>query len=146
MAGQGAAPPKQPGVLVRLASRLLLAQAGASAVIGMSFSRRNVPWLVFTLAVAVAIWGLAAALRSGTYGAWLTAVGAESGLVVIGLLRFAYVGYMGGSLLAIIVLGTLLHPAVAGAFARGDRGQASRADHAVIADGAGEPLQGPAVG
>jgi hypothetical protein len=144
MAWRGAAAPNQPGGLVRLASRLLLAQAGASAVIGMSFSRRNVPWLVVALAVAVAVCGLAFVVRSGTHAAWLTAVGAESGLVALGLFRFAYAGYMGGSLLAIIVLGTLLHPAVAGSFARGDRGLVSAADHAVT-DGAGDPRQGPAV-
>jgi hypothetical protein len=146
MTWQGTAPPRPPAALVRLASRLLLAQAGASALIGVSYSRRNLPWLAVTVIVAAAICGLAALIRSGGHPAWLTAVTAEGGLVAFGLIRFAYAGYMGGSLLAIIALGTLVHPAVAGAFAGDGRADADGADHPMLADGPGEALHGPAIG
>lgn len=57
MAWRGSAYSKQPDALVRLASRLLLAQAAASAAIGISYSRRNLPWLAVTIVVAVAVSG-----------------------------------------------------------------------------------------
>jgi len=103
--------------LINLVSRLLLAQAGACAVIGIGYSRRNLPWLVLTIVLAVVVCGLAGLVRSGGHGAWLTAITVESALVAVGLFRFAYVGYLGGTLLAIITLGTLLRPAVSRAFA-----------------------------
>jgi hypothetical protein len=106
-----------PPAAVSLVARLLLAQAGACAAIGVCYSRRNLPWLLLTIGVALALCGLAALVRSGGHGAWLTAMTAESALVAVGLFRFAYAGYLGGTLLAIITLGTLLHPAVSRAFA-----------------------------
>ena len=122
-----------PDALVRLASRLLVAQAGASAAIGLSYSRRHMPWLAVTIVVAVALCGLAALIRSGGHAVWLTAVCTESGLVAVGLFRFASARYMGGSLLAIVTLGTLLHPAVAGVFAA-TSGRKQRRHLGVVAD------------
>lgn len=103
--------------LVRLAGRLLVAQAGASATIGLGYSRRNLPWVTLAIVVAVALCGLAAFVKSGSHGAWLVAVSAEVVLVAVGLFRFGYARYLGGTLLGIITLGTLLRPAVARAFA-----------------------------
>lgn len=125
-----------PHMAVSLVSRLLLAQAAAGAAIGVSYSRRNTPWLLLTLVIAVAVCGLAALVRSGGHGSWLTAITVESALVAVGLFRFAYVDYLGGTLLAIITLGTLLHPAVSRAFAAipGER----TADDLGLADEAAE--------
>jgi hypothetical protein len=105
-----------PPAAVGLVARLLLAQATACAAIGVGYSRRNLPWLLLTIGVALAVCGLAALVRSGGHGTWLTAITVESVLVAVGLFRFAYAGYLGGTLLAIITLGTLLHPAVSRAF------------------------------
>jgi hypothetical protein len=113
-----ASPRVTPHALVQLASRMLLAQAGASAVIGFAYSRRNVPWLLITVVTAIVLCALAGVVRSGNHGAWLAAVSVEAVLVATGVTRFVYARYMGGSLLAIVSLGVLLHPAVAGAFGR----------------------------
>lgn len=134
-----------PDGLVRLASRLLLAQAGASAGIGLSYSRRHAPWLVVTIVVAVVVAGLAALIRSGGHAAWLTAVCTESGLVAIGLFQFASARYIGGSLLAIVTLGTLLQPAVAGVFAGAERRQTGAPDLGIVADSGAEARHGSAV-
>ncbi len=107
--------------LISLVGRLLVAQAGAAAAIGLSFSRRNSPSLVLTLVAAIAVYGLAVAVRSGTQAAWLLAISAEASLVAVGLFRFAYARYLGGTLLAILALGTLLRPEVARAFAASPR-------------------------
>jgi hypothetical protein len=119
--GSGGSSPRAaqpaPPAAVSLVARLLLAQAGACAAIGVGYSRRNLPWLVLTIGVALIVCGLAALVRSGGHGTWLTAITVESALVAVGLFRFAYAGYVGGTLLAIITLGTLLHPAVSRAFA-----------------------------
>ena len=48
------------GRLLSLVARLLTAQAAAGAAIGLAYSRRNVPWLVLTLVIAVLLCGLAA--------------------------------------------------------------------------------------
>jgi hypothetical protein len=129
-----------------LVGRLLFAQAGASAAIGLGYSRRNVPWLVLTLVVAAALCGLAVLVRSGGHAAWLVAITAESGLAAVGLFRFAYVGYMGGTLLALITLGTLLHPAAARAFAPVPRRHEGAREHAAVAEGGPEPVGDPAIG
>lgn len=138
----GSPPAARPHSLVSLVSRLLLAQAGVCAALGVGFSRRNLPWLALAVVIATAVAGLAALVRSGSHETWLIAVMAESGLVAIGLFRFAYAGYLGGTLLAIISLGTLLHPAVARAFAP-MRAGAGQPVQPVLADGAAE-LQGSA--
>jgi len=137
---------RTPDSVTSLVARLLVAQAGASAAIGLGYSRRNVPWLVLTLIVAVALCGLAGLVRSGSHSTWLVAISVESGLVAVGLFRFAYARYMGGTLLAIVALGTLLHPAVARAFAAAPRRDGQVREHAAIAEGAAEGVGDPAVG
>lgn len=108
----------QPHALVQLASRMRPAQAGASAAIGPAYNRRNVPWLLITVVAAVVVCALAGVVRSGNHGAWLTAGSVEAVLVATGVIRFVYVRYVGSSVLAILSLGVLLHPAVAAAFGR----------------------------
>jgi hypothetical protein len=127
-----------PNAAASLVSRLLLAQGGACAAIGVGYTRRNVPVLVLTVLVAVAVCGLAALVRSGGHGTWLTAITVESALVAVGLFRFAYVGYLGGTLLAIITLGMLLHPAVSRAFAAPAGGPQPAAEDLGLADEAAE--------
>jgi hypothetical protein len=130
-----------PQAAVSLVARLLLAQAGACAAIGVGYSRRNLPWLLLTVLVALAVCGLAALVRSGGHGTWLFAVTVESVLVAVGLFRFAYTDYLGGTLLAIITLGTLLHPAVSRAFAAIPGELESAADDLGLAD-EGAELEG----
>jgi hypothetical protein len=118
--------------LVTLVSRLLVAQAGASLAVSLSYGKRHLAPILLAVGVAVALCGLAAVMRSGTHSAWLLGVCVESGIVAVGLFWFAYTGYIGGTLLAIISLGTMLHPSVARAFTVPDR------SGAVLADSAGE--------
>jgi hypothetical protein len=113
-----------PDVLVRLVSRLFVAQAGATAAIGIGYSRRTMPWLTLTIVAAVAICGLAWLVRSGGHITWLVAICVESCLAAVGLFSFAYAGYAGGTLLSLVTLGTLLHPAVARTFAAAPRADA----------------------
>lgn len=136
--------PGQSRPFVGLAGRLLVAQAGASAAIGLGFYRRNAPWLVLAILVAVALCGLARLVRSGTHATWLAAVSVESGLVAVGLFRFAYARYLGGTLLAIITLGTLLHPAVARAFAGAPQRHRAASDRQA-APGTSDALPGQAL-
>jgi hypothetical protein len=126
---------------VSLISRLLLAQAVACGAIGLGYTRRNTPWLLVTIVLTVAAFGLAMLVRSGGHGAWLTAITVESVLVAVGLFRFAYAGYLGGTLLAIITLGTLLHPAVSSAFAAAGGGPGLASGELGLVDEATE-LQG----
>ncbi len=132
-----AGPRARSSVLVRLVSRLYLAQAGASAAVSLSYGRRNLPSLLLAVAIAAALCWLAAIVRSGSHSAWLIAIAFESGFVAVGLFRYAYSArYLGGTLLAIITLGTLLHPAVARAFA--DPRHVPDHAGAALAEGAGE--------
>jgi hypothetical protein len=126
----------QSSSLVQLVSRFYVAQAGASAAVSLSYGRRNVPSVLLAIAIAAALCGLAAIVRSGSHTAWLIAIAFESGFVTVGLFRYAYARYLGGTLLAIIALGTLLHPAVARAFS-GPREVPERAGSA-LAEGASE--------
>jgi len=138
---RGATGVRAPQPLVHLASRMLVAQAGASAAIGVGYTRRNAPWLLLTIVAAVALCALASVVRSGSHAAWLVTVSAEAGLVAAGLFSFAYARYLGGSLLAIVTLGVLLHPAVAAAFAR-VRQREPAIEDAVLADAFPDPTRG----
>lgn len=129
-----------------LVARLLVAQAGASAAIGLGYSRRNMPLLVLTLIVAVALCGLAGLVRSGSHPTWLIAISVESGLAAVGLFQFAYVRYMGGTLLALIALSTLLHPAVARAFAAAPKRRGHAGELPAVAEGAPDGVGDPAIG
>jgi hypothetical protein len=128
---RGASGLEQPHELVRLVTRLIMAQAGLSAAIGLAYSRRHLPSIIITLMLVAALSGLAVATRSGTHAGWLTAVTCESAFIGFGLVRFITSRYLGGTLLAVIAWGVLLHPAVARVFAsppwRADQGFAEPA-------------------
>ncbi len=102
--------------LIRLITRLIVAQAAAAAGIGLFFSKRHLPSVLFTLAVAAVLCGLAVVCRTGSHAAWVAALAAESALVLFGVLRFMTARYVGGTLLAIIATAVLIHPAVARAY------------------------------
>jgi hypothetical protein len=101
---------------VRLVTRLVVAQAAAAAAVGLAFSRRHPPSVLITLALVVSLCLIALLVRSGTRAAWLAAVSLESAFFVYGVSRFVVARYVGGTLFAAIVAGTLLHPAVARAY------------------------------
>jgi hypothetical protein len=110
-------PPGEPGrLLVRLVTRLVIAQAIAAAAVGVPFSKRQLSSILITLAMVAALCGLVFLVRSGTKTAWLVALGFEMAFVAYGLSRFFAARYLGGTLFAIITLGTLVHPAVARAY------------------------------
>ena len=110
-------PPGEPGrLLVRLVTRLVVAQTIAAAAVGLPFSKRQLSSILITLAMVAALCGLAFLVRSGTKTAWLVAVGFEVAFIGFGLSRFFGARYVGGTLFAIIAFGTLLHPAVARAY------------------------------
>lgn len=116
-ARRSGSPPGEPGrAVVKLVTRLVLAQAVAAAAVGLVFSRRHLPSILITLVMVAAVCGLAVLVRSGGRAAWLIAVGFEVSFVVYGLSRFFFARYLGGTLFAILTVGTLLHPAVARAY------------------------------
>ena len=108
--------PDRSNSLVKLVTRLIVAQAGVAAAIGLAYSRRHLPSIIITLMLVAALLGLAAMTRSGTHAAWMFAIGFESAFIMFGLFRFFTSRYLGGTLFAIVELGVLLHPAVARAF------------------------------
>jgi len=107
---------ERPNDLVALVTRLVVAQAGLAGAIGLSYSRRNGPWIMITLMLAIALCGLAVVVRSGTHAAWIVAVGFEAAFIAFGLFRFFAARFLGGTLFAIATLGVLLYPAVTRAF------------------------------
>jgi len=141
----------RPHELIRLATRLMGAQAVGAAAVGLSFSRRHLPSIIITLALVAALLVLAALIRHGGHAAWLIAISAESAFVVFGVSRFMVARYLGGTLLGIIVLGTLLQPAVGRAFTAARRpaegveaGLGAAAEG--LEDAADGPLGGRAIG
>jgi len=97
-------------------TRLVIAQTGLAAAIGLLYSRRHPASIVITLMLVAALSVLVLVVRSGTHAGWLLAVGAETAFVLFGLFRFFTSRYLGGTLFAIIAVGMLLRPAVARAF------------------------------
>jgi hypothetical protein len=126
---------------VKLVTRLVVAQAGADAAIGLCYSRRNLPSILITLMLVLAVLALALVARSGTHVAWLVALGAESAFVMFGIVRFITSRYVGGTLLGIIAMGVMLHPAVARAYA-----ERSFAGEPALSEAAADPVGGGAVG
>ncbi|HKA96207.1 MAG TPA: hypothetical protein VKD66_08065 [Streptosporangiaceae bacterium] len=136
--------PAEPGqLLVRLVTRLVVAQAIAAAAIGLPFSKRQLSSILITLAMVAALCVLAFLVRSGTKTAWLIAVGFEIAFVGFGLSRFFTARYVGGTLFAIITAGTLLHPAVARAYSVLPRHAPHEPqDELGLGDAAGDPCRG----
>jgi hypothetical protein len=133
----------RPQELVALVTRLIVMQAVVAAAIGLSYSRRHLPSIIITLMLVAALLGLVAMTRSATHGAWVLAIGFESAFVAFGLFRFFTSRYLGGTLLGIITLGVLLHPAVAHAFSAPRQ---APVDEASAGESADEPLGGHAAG
>ena len=73
--------------LIQLVTRLVVAQTIAAAAVGLPMSRRHLPSILITLALVVALAGLALLVRSGTRAAWLIALGFELAFVGYGLSR-----------------------------------------------------------
>jgi hypothetical protein len=139
----------RPDELVALVTRLVVAQAGLTGAIGVSYSRRNWSWIVVTLMLGVALCGLAARLRSGSHSAWIFAVGFESAFIALGLFKFFTAGFLGGTLFGLVTLGVLMHPAVTRAFSGlpGSRRQAlGDAQLSEFGNRAGEAVGGQASG
>jgi ribose/xylose/arabinose/galactoside ABC-type transport system permease subunit len=130
--------------LVKLVTRVVIAQAAVTAAIGLSFSRRHVPSMIITLMLVVALLGLAAMTRSGTQAAWVFTIGFETAFAMFGVIKFITSRYMGGTLFGIVAMGVLLHPAVARAFS-GVPGPADEARPALGEAGA-DALSGRAAG
>jgi hypothetical protein len=132
---------------VRLVTRLVAAQAATAAAVGLAFSRRHVPSVLITLALVLSLCLLAFLVRSGSRGAWLTAVGFESVFFAYGVSRFVFARYVGGTLFALVVAGTLLHPAVARAYSAVPGGLSGH-EHGEVgfADAAGETFGEHAAG
>jgi hypothetical protein len=101
---------------VRLVTRLVVAQAAAAAAVGLVFSRRHLPSVLITLALVASLCLLAMLVRSGARAAWLAALTFETTFFIYGVSRFVFARYVGGTLFAVVVAGTLLHPAVARAY------------------------------
>ena len=110
------APGRPAPAPVRLVTRLVVAQAAMAAAIGLAFSRRHLPSVLITLALVVSLFLLALLVRSGTRAAWVSALAVESVFFVYGVARFVFARYVGGTLFALVIAGTLLHPAVARAY------------------------------
>ena len=141
-------PPGEPGqLLVRLVTRLVVAQTIAAAAVGLPFSKRQLSSILITLAMVAALCVLAFVVRSGTKTAWLVAVGFEVAFVAYGLSRFFAARYLGGTLFAIITLGTLVHPAVARAYAVAPlRGPEEPPGEAALGEAAGDTCGGQILG
>lgn len=109
------APGRQPRSAhqhVRLVNRLVLAQAGASAALNLSFSRRTVLVVVTTLVFVAALCALAMVASAGTHSARTVVLGFEFVVAVAGLYRFAFERYLAGTISAIVIAAVLMHPAV----------------------------------
>jgi hypothetical protein len=140
------ASPDPPHPLVALVTRLVVAQTGLAAAIGLLYSRRHLTSIVITLMLVAALWGLVLVVRSGTQPGWLLAVGAETAFVLFGLFRFFTSRYLGGTLCAIIAVGMLLRPAVARAFSGSPGRAGQRLGEPGLAEAAEGALGGRAAG
>ena len=101
---------------VRLVTRLVVAQTAMAAAIGLAFGRRHLPSILITLGLVASLCLLVLLVRSGTRTAWLVAVSFEAAFFIYGVSRFLTARYVGGTLFALVVAGSLLHPAVARAY------------------------------
>lgn len=132
--------------MVRLVTRLLVTQAVAGTAVGLPFSRRHFSSILITLAFVAAVSAVAVLARTGTHAAWLITITFEAAFFVYGFSRFVFDRYLGGTLFAVIALGTLLHPTVARAFAAGRAGETAAVGEDALGDAADEPLSGRALG
>ena len=87
-----------------------------AAAVGLAFGRRHLPSILITLGLVASLCLLVLLVRSGTRTAWLVAVSFEAAFFIYGVSRFLTARYVGGTLFALVVAGSLLHPAVARAY------------------------------
>jgi hypothetical protein len=106
----------RPHALVRVVSRLMVAQALAGGLVGLAFARRQVPSIFITLSLVVAVCLVAMLARTGTRAAWLVTFAFESVYFLFGLSRFISARYVGGTLFSLIILVMMLHPPVTRAY------------------------------
>jgi hypothetical protein len=145
----GAAKPARHA-LVELVSRLLLAQAAVTGAIGLAYLRGSLTGLLLIVVLAGALGCLAALVRSGGRGAWLTAAAGEGVIAVTGLVQIiTSAQYLGGTLLALVTLAVLLHPAVGAAFGPAPRSgqpgpREARVGEQSLAESAGGAIGGEA--
>ncbi|HEV2373965.1 MAG TPA: hypothetical protein VGS19_17640 [Streptosporangiaceae bacterium] len=132
--------------MVRLVTRLVTAQAFMAAAVGLLFSRRHLASVLITLALVAACCVLALMVRTGARASWVAATGWESAFFVFGLSRFLAARYVGGTLFALVITVTLLHPGVVRAY--GVVPARLGGDHAEepLGDGVGDTLHGRAAG
>ena len=135
----------RPHPLVRLVSRLVAAQAVASAVVGLVFGRRHLPSILITLSVVAAVCLVAMLARTGTRAAWLVMFGFETVYFLFGLSRFVSARYVGGTLFALVIGCTLIHPAVGRAYGVFPAG-GQKPGEMGLGDAAGEAFSGRAAG
>jgi hypothetical protein len=103
-------------ILVQVVSRLVWAQALLAGLVGLLFSRRQLPSIGITLSLVVAVCLVAMLARTGTRAAWLVTFGFETVFFLFGLSRFISARYVGGTLFSLIVAVMLLHPPVTRAY------------------------------
>jgi hypothetical protein len=110
--------PGNPGSheLVRMTTRMVLAQAAVAVLVGLPFSRRQVWTIAMSLTLAAALLLLAAVARTGTPAARNVVLFFEVFIAAMGLYEFFTARYLGGTLFAIVVSAILLHPAVGRAY------------------------------
>jgi O-antigen ligase len=133
--------------MVRLVSRLVVAQAVAAAVVGLSFGRRHLPSVFITLTVVAAVCLVALLARTGTRAAWLAVLTFETLFFLLGLARFVSARYLGGTLFALVTAITMIHPAVPRAYRVFPGGLAARdAADIGLGDAAGEAFGERAAG
>lgn len=106
----------RPHTLVRVVSRLMVAQALAGGLVGLAFARRQVPSIFITLSLVVAVCLVAMLARTGTRAGWLITFAFESVYFLFGLSRFISARYVGGTLFSLIILVMMLHPPVTKAY------------------------------
>jgi len=137
---------------VHLVTRLLLAQAGAVAAVSLLFSRRSTALVAATIMLVAALCALAALAHTGTHSARTVVLGCEVVLIVFGLYRFFFDRYVGGTVFAIVIAATLLHPSVVRAYgavpsALGDPSDVPRGDgHGGRGVPGGSPIPEPTGG
>jgi hypothetical protein len=122
---------------VRLATRLIVAQAAIVAAVSLPFSRRSTSVVVTTLMLVAALCLLAALAHAGTPAARTVVLGFELAMTVYGLYRFFFERYLGGTIFAIVITAVLLHPAAARAFGAEPASRAEPVDAVPVADSAG---------
>lgn len=146
LAGRGGRPATGRHTLVRVVTRLVVMQAFVAALVGLPFSRRHLPSILITFSLVAAFCALAVLARTGTRGAWLLVTTVEGMFFLYGLSRFLVARYAGGTLLSVVIVGTLLHPAVARAYSASTGTDRQEGGDVPLGDATGDTVSGKAMG